>query len=261
MEVQTNTAADRLYRIISGVYAAQGENMSIVWARVLHLRSSNRLDVFRGVLSVAELVNEVESVVQRHGGHATPLYVRALDQVRNILASGVDIHRSNLNNILKAEVVNDLEHCQAMFYGVDPEVMAPNERLESIKRHVEELFQEVANSNFPDELRNKLLDLLETIRQQISQFEIRGVTALHECLRQALARLMEIYPAVQNQKEKPFFKKLFGVIADINSVCELAHKGFLAWKVATKLLPFFTQDANHSISDSVEVEAVSDGKV
>jgi hypothetical protein len=260
MDVPTNTAADRLYRIISEVYATQNESMANVWAKVLHLPSSNRLDVFRGVLSVAELVNEVESVVRRNGGHASPLYLRALDQVRNILASGVDIHRGHLNNILKPEVVNDLEHCQAMYLEADLEVVVPKERMESIKKRLEELFSEVAKANFPEELRNKILDLLEVIRQQISQFEIRGVTALHECLRQSLARLMEIYPAVQNQQDKPFFKKLFSLITDINSACDLANKGFLAWKVATKLLPFFTPDTSHAIPDLVEVEMISDQK-
>ncbi len=261
MDVPTNTAADRLYRIINAVYATQNEAMATIWAKVLHLPSSNRLDVFRGVLSVAELVNEVEGVVTRNGGHAAPLYIRALDQVRNVLASGVDIHRSQLNNILKPEVVNDLEHCQAMYLEADGEVVVPNEQMESIKNRVEELFSDVAKSNFPDDLRSKILDLLEVIRQQISQFEIRGVTALHECLRQSLARLMEIYPAVQNQQDKPFFQKLFGVITDINSACDLANKGFLAWKVATKLLPFFTPDASHPIPNLVEVEAISDQQV
>ena len=261
MDIPTNTAADRLYRIVSEVYAAPNESMVTVWAKILHLPSPNRLDVFRGVLSVAELVNEVEGVVRRHGGHAAQLYIRALDQVRNILASGVDIHRSNLNGILKPEVVNDLEHCQAMYIEADLELAVPQDQMESIKSRVEELFQDVANSNFPDDLRNKLLDLLEVIRQQISQFEIRGVTALHECLRQSLARLMEIYPAVQNQKDKPFFKKLFSVVTDINSMCDLAQKGFLAWKVATKLLPFFTPDTSHAIPDLIEVEAISDEKV
>jgi hypothetical protein len=204
---ETNTAADRLYRIIRDMYAIQNENLVSAWAKVLGLPKADRLEVFRGILSLAALVDEVENTVQRQGGNAAQLYLRSLKQVRYVLMSGIDNHRANLNGLLKPEVINDLEHCAAMYSNLDHEISVPKDQIDSIRNRVEELFQGIAKSNLPEDLRNKLLDLLEVIRQQISQFEIRGVTALHECLRQSLARLMEIYPAVQKKQRRANFQK------------------------------------------------------
>jgi len=109
----------------------------------------------------------------------------------------------------------------------------------------------------PEEIKQyHLRDLNEDAAVVNGEYQIRGVTALHECLRQSLARLMEIYPAVQSHKNEPIFKKLFGVMTDINTLCDLGQKGFLAWKIARKFLPLLTSDASHSIPDAVEVEPV-----
>ena len=259
---ETNTAADRLFRIIREVQAAPGgEGMGIVWARALHLPSSgNRLEIFRGILSVAQLVDEVEAGVKRYGGNATKLYLRSLDQVRHAVIAGLDVPRVNLNGVLKIEIVTDLEHCAAMYSSIDHEVFVPKEQIESIKNQVADLYKEINESEFPDELRNSLLDLLEIIRQQMAEFEIRGAATLHECLRQSLARLMEIYSVEETKKNEPVLKKLFVIVTGINKLCELAQKSLPTLKMAKKLLAFIAPDASHLISDAVDVEVIPDEK-
>jgi hypothetical protein len=57
---ETNTAADRLLRIMRDVAASRNDTMVKVWARALELKSSDKLEVFRGILSLAALVDEIE---------------------------------------------------------------------------------------------------------------------------------------------------------------------------------------------------------
>lgn len=255
---ETNTSADRLYRIIRDVFKAPGDTMINIWPKVLHLPTKDRLEVFRGILSVAALVDEVETKVRQHEGKATGLYIRALDQVRLILMSNIDQHKNGLGELLKPEVVNDLEHCAAQYSEIDHEIPVAIEEVGSVKSHVDELFKEISNSKLPNDLRNSLLELLEVMRQQMAQFEIRGVTALHECLRQALARLMEIYPAIQEHRNEPLLKRLVGIVNDIGKICEKAQKALPIFKAAAKILPFLSSGCDHNVlPETIDVEVLT----
>src|ERR1039457_1298695 len=212
---ETNTAADRLFRIINGVYKKQDADMLSIWSDVFGVPSKDKLEVFRRILSVAALVDEVEGGVRKYGGNSAKLYLRSLDQVRHILMANIDSHRTHLNQLLKPEVITDLEHCAAKYSELDLEIRVSNEDIGDIRKRVDELFEDVTRSNhLPTELRQKLLDLLEVIRQQIAQFQIRGATALQDCLRQSLSRLLEIYPAFEEKREEPLLKRVVGVVMD-----------------------------------------------
>jgi hypothetical protein len=49
-------------------------------------------------------------------------------------------------------------------------------------------------------------------------------------------------------------------MTDINTMCDFAQKAFIAWKIAEKLLPFFSSDVSNLIPNSVDTELVLDGK-
>lgn len=255
---ETNTAADRLLRIMRDVAASRNDTLVKVWSRVLGLQSSEKLEVFRGILSLAALVDEIETTVRKHGGSATPLYLRSLDKVRLMLMVNIENHANALNEILKPDVISDLEHCAALYANVDHEIPVAKEQIEEIKDRVEQLFRDISDSTLPEELRLRLLDLLEVIRQQLSQFEIRGATSLHECLRQSLARMMEIYPAVQQHRDNTLLKRVASVITDIGAICENAQKALPILKVAAKLLPLFSGGNNHHVlPEAVDVEVLT----
>ena len=259
---ESNTAADRLYRIIRSVYDSRDGQLLNLWGQALNLPNRNKLEVFRGILQVAALVDEIEVNIRKQGGNATNLYVRALNQVRNALMVNLDNHRGLLNEALKPEVVTDLEHCAAKYSEIDHEIPVPNEEITAIKKRADELFDDISHSNhLPTELRQKLLDLLDVIRQQISQFQIRGVTALHECLRQSLARLMEIYPAVLEKRDEPLLKRVVSVVTDISTICDKAQKAIPLLKYAGKIIPLLTSGNGHTatISDVIDAEVLTDG--
>jgi len=255
---ETNTAADRLLRIMRDVAASRNDTMVKVWARALELKSSDKLEVFRGILSLAALVDEIEITVRKHGGSATPLYLRSLDKVRLMLMVNVENHGNELNALLKPDVISDLEHCAALYVTIDHEIPVAKEQIGEIKDRVEQLFRDISDSTLPEELRFRLLDLLEVIRQQLSQFEIRGATSLHECLRQSLARMMEIYPTIQQHRDNPLLKRVAGVITDIGTICENAQKAIPILKVAAKLLPLFSNGSgHHALPETVDVEVLT----
>jgi chromosome segregation ATPase len=249
---ETNTAADRLFRIINGVYVRQNSNLLNIWSEVLNVPSKDKLELFRQILSVAALVDEIENTIRSHGGSGAKFYIRGLDQVRHALMVNVDNHRSVLNNILKPEVMTDLEHCAAKYSELDKEIPIAAEEVGTIKTRVDELFEDISRSNhLATELRQKLLDLLEVIRQQISQFQIRGATALQECLRQSLARLMEIYPSVQEQREESLLKRVISVVTDISTLCEKAQKALPLLKYVGKIIPLLASGNGHAATPEI----------
>jgi len=256
-EASTNTAADRLFRIVRDLASINpNEPLLNAWGKALRLPSAERLDVFRGILSMSALVDEVEVLVLRAGSPSAKLYQRSLVGVRHILTSNLDGVRAQLTNHLSPQLVNDLEHCAATYSLMDHEITVPPELVSEIKNKLETLFQDLKSSQLPDELRAQLLDLVEVMRQLISQFEIRGSAVLKDCLRQAVARMAEMYPVVQNHKSDPILKRLSGVISDIATVCERAQKALPILKIAAKILPFFSSEAGHqSIPETIEVES------
>ncbi len=259
---ETNTAADRLFNIVNGVYVKQNASLLDIWSDVLGVASKDKLEIFRRILSVATLVDEVESTVGRHGGNGAKLYVRALNQVRHALMVNLDNHRNALNGHLKPEVITDLEHCAAKYSEFDLEIRVSNEDVGDIRRRVDELFDDVARSNhLPTELRQKLLDLLEVIRQQIAQFQIRGATALQECLRQSLSRLLEIYPAFEEKREEPLLKRVVSVVTDISAICEKAQKALPLLRYAGKFIPLLTSGSGNGhavIPEVLDAEVLPD---
>jgi hypothetical protein len=249
---ETNTAADRLFSIVNGVYVKQNASLLDIWSDVLDVASKDKLEIFRRILSVAALVDEVERTVLQHGGNGAKLYVRALNQVRHALMVNLDSHRNVLNGHLKPEVITDLEHCAAKYSEFDPEIRVSNEDIGDIRKRVDELFEDVAKSNhLPKELRQKLLDLLEVIRQQIAQFKIRGAAALQECLRQSLARLLEVYPAFEEKREEPLLKRVVSVVTDISAICEKVQKAIPLLKCAGRFIPLLTSGNGHAVIPEV----------
>src|SRR6185369_15855937 len=144
-EQETNTAADRLFRIANGVFRQDG-NMLNIWSNVLDVPSKDKLEVFRRILSVAALVDEIENTVRQQGDRGSKLYLRALDQVRRCLIINVEGHRNHLNEFLTQGVVTDLEHCAARYSELDREIPVPNEDVGNIKTRVNELFEDISKS-------------------------------------------------------------------------------------------------------------------
>lgn len=256
----SNTAADRLFRIMKELASSRNGTLVDVWAKVLRLPSSDRLEVFRGILSTSALVDEVESVIKQRGDHGAKLYERPLTPVRHILAASLDNHGNSLNGLLTPEVVNDLEHCAAWFATVDHEVRVDGEQINQLKDRVEKLVREVKAADLPRELKFKLMELLEVMRQQISQFEIRGATALQECFRQSLVRLMEMHAEIEEHKHKsePLLKRVVSVITDIGKICDAAQKALPLLKTVGKLVPLLLTDSDaSSASEPIEAEVMT----
>lgn len=262
MATQTNTAADRLLRIVKNVYAHSDGPLIHVWAQVLEVSSKDKPEVFRRILSVYSLVDEVESTAVQQGKTAASLYVRSLQQIRQAIMYNLDGQRVHLNPFLRPEVIADLEHCAAMYASIDNETALPSETVTGIKKRVDELFTDITNSNLPRGLRKQMLDLLEIIRQQIAQYQIRGATALHDCLRQSVARLMEMYPEIEEEQENPLLKKFLVVISTISAACDATQKALPLLKSAGHFLSVISgPSADHTtLSNVVDAEVLIEDK-
>lgn len=253
---ESNTAAERLLRIARDVTATnQNESLLKMWARVLKLPGDERLIVFGGILALAKLIGDVETTVSRHAGGAAALYERSFECFRRALSVSLDTQRSAFDNDALKRMVVDFEHCVVLYAGIEQEAVVTQAALQSLRDQITDLFEEISQAEIPSELRTQLLDLLEVMRLQMAQYEIRGAAVLRECLRQALSRLLEVYPSLQEHSHLAVIKKLAAVVRDIETLAKGAKvASALASAAARKLLPFiWTTEASASVARVIDV--------
>ncbi len=224
MNPTTNPAA-RLLNILRRARAVPdgGHTIRHMWCAAFGLPETDLPSLYRALLAMQELVDKVEARVRQQPSLNSQVYLENTPTIREVLAaSNLDASCQVVQRRLTADLLKDLVFCGEILALTDPEEAVSEEDIQWIQAEVGDLFDGVAASGLPGELRDPLLDLLEAMRRAIAAYRIRGAAALREALATGLGEIMRLYAEaggdMEVQKEpvvvrtKAFLARLDGIV-------------------------------------------------
>jgi hypothetical protein len=123
---------------------------------------------------------------------------------------------------LAEEVLTTIQFCSEKLSKVAPEGPLSVEDLASISDQVNRLGEQLGSSDLNKQLRIILLDLVESMRQAIAEFRVRGPKGLRQELFHILERLQRALPLLEKNKDTPEVRTLWDVLGKFDTVTSLA---------------------------------------
>jgi len=190
-----NNPASRLLQILQQAMKHPDSKTIIeVWVSEFRLNAQDTHEIFRRLAQLVDLTNEIEGLIKRipDPDIEPDLYLRDFPSIRKGLSHpSLSNPWGTIRASFSPEHLRGLEFCADLLARRFPESNIPQADLDAISHQVDELFRALKDSKIDPKLRALLLDLLETIRRCIAEYQIRGAKGIRETITTALDTLSE----------------------------------------------------------------------
>lgn len=156
----------------------------------LHLQQATQMEILHRIFELNKLVSEVEDTIKKVPNTNHDRFLKPFPRVRRVVSPAMlsDDFKGILSELSESDMTI-LEFCSELLGNYFPEKIADEALLKELIEEIASQFEKIESSDLPEELRKLLLDLLETMRQAIYEYRIRGI----ERLREALEKIVGIY--------------------------------------------------------------------
>jgi hypothetical protein len=253
----SDNSARRLHFFLEAAFQqGAGATARSVWAKVFGLREDDVIGIYRNLVLLADLADQVEREILAIPEINHPRYLRWLSSVRGALKStSLEGHWSEQLRLLTEGTIEQLAFCAEKLGETSTETVIPDSELQEILAEIDALFTQVSDGSLDPELRMIILSLLETMRRAIAEYRIRGAESLREALARALGELLLNHPKVQEEtkKKNPDLNRFFSLLGRIDATIGRAGK----WR------PFLAPAVRLFLPEAAAdiFEDVTDGKV
>lgn len=217
--------AQRLCKILESTKAHAKKNgnqyntINHVWAAVFEIEPTDTLLIYKKIGLLSENLDWTEQRIEASDIKRKEDNTRNLPRIRKAL---------NHNNIagpwqtieaqLNEQTLTDLQHTANRLAELQPENEIPAEYLNELIGEIEALSQLLAESDLDQELREVLLDLLETARQIMSDYRIRGSDAIKDIIIQSVGQLNLKRDLCEKEIENPAFTRVMKMLKTMDTV-------------------------------------------
>jgi len=154
----------------------------------LDLSPTTQMEIVHRVLELNKLVSEVEKTIECIPTIKPERFLKLIPRVRRVV-SPVILSSDNFQAILSELSESDmtiLEICSELLGNHANEKVADENLLKELIAEIDVQFTKISSSDLSPELRELLLILLETMRQAINEYRIRGIRRLKEGLEKVI---------------------------------------------------------------------------
>lgn len=248
MDVKTDNPAGRLYKLLRAAKEVSGGSGYTVWGEVFGIQGikiksppsdDHVIEVIHGVVQLKELVAEIEGKLEKIEGINLPLYLAPFARIKEAIKVG-HLPMSPYSNVLHPISEGDLMvlvFCAEELARHYSEQRVDEVLLADIFAEVTILFNEVANSDLPQQLKEFILDQLEVIRRGISEYKIRGIERLRETLGELIGAIVIKRDILDVSKEQPEVGRFGGIVARLMSAVTFAADSATLIETIRRLLP------------------------
>ena len=261
MSENTNSA-ERLYNILSKAKetAITPMNSMVGWAMLFEIEligqdselvvnpkeqhpiifhHNVQMEVLHRLFEVNQLVSEIEEKIKRVQEIKYDLYLKPYSRIRRTVSPTrlTDNFASILSEISDSDMTI-IQFCSQELNKNFPEKSVDESLLKELLTEIQDLYEKIKESEIEFKLKNILLDLLETMRQALHEYRIRGSERLGE----AIQRLVGIYSLNKENMENSSVeevgkvKKLLGKFGSLYSFAADTVQLLGADEIITKLL-------------------------
>jgi hypothetical protein len=218
-----NNPAARVYSVLRKVKDTGAKHVIDGFANVFGVSPDEHGEIFRklGLLSLE--LDELSLRLQEIGNqHYLDIYLKTLPRLKKIFAFQNflipwDQYRSGY---LFEDDLKTLEFCSAILSTHSPEQVLGEDELKSLLEEVNALWNEVLSSGLEKELKTKILDCLDQIRQAIRDYQILGTAGVERALSTGIVLVVITQHAKSNDSET--LKKFWDFIKKASALIKFA---------------------------------------
>jgi hypothetical protein len=212
--VKEDNPAGRLYKILLDLKSKQPPlSMRVVWADVFGIEPGNIINIYSHLIRLQELVNEVDKSIRLQDVDHE-IFLQHLPKVRAILTlTNLDTPLSNVSTNLSESVLLALQFCSDKLSKACPERTPSEKEIKELLVEISQLAEHILNSHINKNLKEILSELVESMRQAVAEYRIRGGVGLRQELFYILERLQRTIPLLEKDKDNLLVKKFWEVLS------------------------------------------------
>jgi hypothetical protein len=221
--LKENNSAARLYKILLELKSMPRDlTMAKAWATIFQVNPEDGALLYSNLVRLNDTLTEIERDIRLQDVDPD-IYLQHFPKIRALLTypnlqAGINQHTA----LLGEEVLTTLQFCSEKLSKTAPEGSILPEDLSSILNEINGLNEQIESSDLNKQLKAILLDLVESMRQAIAEFRIRGPKGLRQELFYILERLQRALPLLQADKDTVAVRTLWDVLAKFDTITSLA---------------------------------------
>lgn len=221
--VNTNNQAGRLHRLLSAAAKHSDNTPTIqVWANVFNVKVEDKTTIFRRYIMLQELSNNiVNSITLMPNVNSRLLLSQHHNIDRVVKATNLDSHWANHKQFLNSTVLINLAHCAEALSRHD-ERPVESDALAELLDEIKDLFDKLSAQNIDEQLKAVILDLLETIRRSIIEYNLRGAKGIRDELAYCYGKVFQNYQLFKNNEGTEEVASLWKIFARADNLTTVA---------------------------------------
>jgi hypothetical protein len=218
-----NNPAARVHSVLRHVKDTGAKYIIDGFANIFGVKPDEHGEVFRklGLLSL-ELDQTELRLREIDNQYYLDIYLKALPRLRKIFSfQNFQIPWDQFRNgYIFEDDLKTLEFCSAILSTHSPEDVLREDELKSLLEQVNSLWDEVLGSSLEKELKTKILDCLDQIRQAIRDYQILGTAGVERALSTGIVLVVITQHAKSNDPET--LKKFWNLIKKATALIKFA---------------------------------------
>lgn len=190
-----------------------------VWASVFGVDSTDTIAIFYNLTLLSQSLDWTKAELDKVSLRRKEIYTRNLSRVHNALNLGnLDTTWNTVENLLNDETMADLLHCADRLAESSSETELNEEELDNLNGELDSLTKLFHESDLDSDLRIAILDLLETSRQMLAEYRIRGSEVLKNIIELSLGKLMTKRTELSEASKDTKINKLFSWLKKVDGI-------------------------------------------
>jgi hypothetical protein len=239
----SDNPAGRLHSVLIQLPSGPEETMRKLsgreaWSQVLGFDKDDTVALYRAIGLLLEQLDKAEKLIRDMKDLDHDLYLASFDALRRgIAAPSMNSGWSDQLRYLTPVALRELAFCGSKIAETYSEGVIEEGELARLAQEANELFEVINQTSLNPDLRELLLDLVETMRRAIAEYRIRGVGGLREALSKGVGVIIMASRA-EKVEEQSTVNRVFGFLARVDQlVAQLAKYKPVLVSIGRKLLP------------------------
>lgn len=228
MEVKNNPAG-RLYDILELARRQSGkESARKAWAAVFEVDSSDTGTLLQMLADLIDLVHKTKVAIQQFDDANQDLHLRPFRVIENLLSNiNFDAPWENWRAKIDDTTLYGLQFSADKLSRISGFTQISSDDIAEVRKTVDELFNSVADSKLPQDLKALLLRNLESIRLALAAYRVRGIDGLRDEIERSFGAVLlhqeEIKEA--SSTDRNLWEGFFKLVGRLHKLVSLAYVG------------------------------------
>lgn len=229
MEVKTEPAG-RLFDILQEARSKPDQQkVRKVWADVFGVEESDTGTILRMIADLIQLTYKTKSQIEALDDVDHKLYLKPFNKIERLFSSiNLEANWQGLKNLIDEPTIYGLQFCSDKLNRNSRITALKNSELDQIKKSLTELSDMISNSSLEPSLQLLLLRNIESLRQALIAYKIKGIDGIETELELSLGSLLlkrdKVKESVAKNNSNGVFEKYFKILDGLNKTVSTAKK-------------------------------------